>query len=108
MPIKGTVMQTGKALRNDRLRVSKASWKFRIIYNFAVIYPWNLFSWKLVYFLTVPIVFSVYKQNFTALITLKTRTAINAEISVFVIGVKVIISLLLHSLHGCTFKKNSE
>ena len=67
MSIKGTVMQTGKALKNDRLRVSKASWKFRIptIYNFAVIYEWNLlFSWKIVFFLTVPIVFSVYKQNF--------------------------------------------
>ena len=46
-----------------------ASWKFRIptIYNFGVIYPWNLlFSYKAAYFLTVSIVFSVYKQNFTA------------------------------------------
>ena len=34
-------MQIKKALINDRLRVSKASWKFRIptISNFAVIYP---------------------------------------------------------------------
>ena len=42
--MKVTVMQIEKALMNDRLRVSKISWKFRIptIYNFAVIYPWNL------------------------------------------------------------------
>ena len=62
-------MQIEKALINDPLRVSKVSWKFRIrtIYNFAVIYPWNLvFSYKVPYFLTVSIVFSVYKQNFTA------------------------------------------
>ena len=33
-----------KALINDRLRILKVSWKFRIpfIYNFAVTYPWNL------------------------------------------------------------------
>ena len=38
---KGAVMQIEKALINDRLRVSKVSWKFCIptIYNFAVIYP---------------------------------------------------------------------
>ena len=57
--IKGIVMQI------DRLRVSKVSRKFCIptIHNFAV----NLlFSEKVAYFLSVPIVFSVYKQNFTA------------------------------------------
>ena len=65
--IKGTVMQIEKALINDRLSVSKISWKFRIpaIYNFAVICPWNL-RFSLAYFLTVSIVFSVYKHNFTA------------------------------------------
>ena len=38
------VMQIEKALTNDLLRVSKVSWKFCIptIYNFAIIYPWNL------------------------------------------------------------------
>ena len=38
--IKGTVMQIEKALRNDRLLVSKVTWKFRIsaIYTFAVTY----------------------------------------------------------------------
>ena len=37
-------MQIEKALINDGLRVTKGSWEFRIptIYNFAVIYPWNL------------------------------------------------------------------
>ena len=55
-------MQNEKALINDRLRVSKVFWKIRIptIYNFAEIYLWNLlFSRKVVYFLTVSIVFSV-------------------------------------------------
>ena len=40
-------MQIEKALINDRLRVSKVSWKFRIptSYNLAVAYPWHfLFS----------------------------------------------------------------
>ena len=34
-------MQIEKAMINDRLRVSKVSWKFRIltIYNFAAIHP---------------------------------------------------------------------
>ena len=67
--VKGTAMQIEKALINDRLRVSKVSRKFHIstIYNFAVIYTWNLvFSEKVAYFLTVSIVISVYKQNFTA------------------------------------------
>ena len=67
--LKGTVRQIEKALIIDRLRVSKVSWKSRIptIYNFAVIYPWNLlFLKKLAYFLTVSIVFSVCKQHFTA------------------------------------------
>ena len=67
--IKRAVMQVKKAMINDRLHASNLSWKFRIpnIYNFAVIYLWNLlFSLKVAYFLTVPIVFFVYKQNFTA------------------------------------------
>ena len=66
---KGAVMQIEKALLNDRLRVTKVSWKFRIptIYNFAVICPLNLlFSEKVAYFLTVSNVFSVYQQNSTA------------------------------------------
>ena len=35
---------------------------------------------------------------------LKTTTAMNAKISVFVICVEAIIYLLLYNLHGCTFK----
>ena len=55
-------MQIKKELINDCLRVSKLFWKFgiRIVYNCAVMYPWNLL------FFTVFIVFSVYKQEFTA------------------------------------------
>ena len=67
---KGTIMHIEKTLINDdRLRVLKVFWNFRIpvIYNFMVIYPWNLiFSEKEVYFLRVSFVFFVYKQNFTA------------------------------------------
>ena len=62
-------MQIEKSLINDRLSVSKPSWKVCIptIYSFAVIYPWNLlFLKKLAYFLTVSIAFSVYKQTFMA------------------------------------------
>ena len=59
-----------KAVINYRFRVSKVSYKnFHIttIYNFAVIYQWNLLlSLKKAYLLTVSIVFLVYKQNFTA------------------------------------------
>ena len=42
--IKFTVIQIEKVLINDRLRISKVSWKFRTptIYNFEVIDPWNL------------------------------------------------------------------
>ena len=42
--IKGTVMQIEKVLKNDSLRLSKVYCKFRIpaIYDFEVIYPWNL------------------------------------------------------------------
>ena len=41
--LKGIIKKTERALINDRLSVSKLSWKFYIptIYNFAVIYPWN-------------------------------------------------------------------
>ena len=64
-PLKGTVMQIEKALIIDYLRVSKVSWKFHIliVYSFAGIFLWNfLFFKKVVYFLTVSIVFSVYKK----------------------------------------------
>ena len=41
---KGTVVQIEKTVINVRLRVSKSSWKFRFstIYNFSVMYQWNL------------------------------------------------------------------
>ena len=66
--IKGTAMQTEKAQINDGLHASKVSWKFRkTISHFTVIYPRSLlFSEKVAYFLTVSIVLSVYKPNFTA------------------------------------------
>ena len=102
-------MKIERTLINDHLRVSKIFWKLCIpnIYNFAVIYLWNLqFLKNLAYFLTVSIVFSVYKQNLW-LNNLKARTAINAKISVFVICVKAIICLLLYNLHDSTFKRET-
>ena len=41
---KGTVIQIEKSPIKDRLRISKVSWKFCVptIFNFAIIYPWNL------------------------------------------------------------------
>ena len=62
-------MQIEKAKINDRLHVSWVSSKFCIltICPFSVIYPWNLlFFKKVAYFLTVSIVFFIYKQNVTA------------------------------------------
>ena len=60
-------MQIENVLINYGLRVPKVPWKFCIptIYNLPVIYLWSLlFSEKAAYFLTVSILFSVYKQNF--------------------------------------------
>ena len=65
---KGLVMQIEKVPINDRLRVSKVSLKFHVptVYNFGITYLSNLFfSFKVACFLTVSIVFSVHKQNFT-------------------------------------------
>ena len=98
-------MQIEKPLINDRLRVSKISWKFHIptIYNFAVIYPWNLLYFKKVaYFLTVSIVFSFINKTLR-LNNLKTGRAMNVTISVFVICIEAIICWLLYNLHDCTF-----
>ena len=55
-------------------------------------------------FLTVSIVFSVFKQNFTTQQLKETRTTMNAKISVLVTCVEVIIYLLLDNLHDSTFK----
>ena len=37
-------------------------------------------------------------------VPLKTRTAVNAKISVFVIRAEVITYLLIYNLHDCTFQ----
>ena len=98
-------MQIEKPLINDRLRVSKISWKIGIptIYNFAVIYLWNLlFLKKVAYFLTVFIVFSFIKETLW-FNNFKTRRAMNVPISVFAICVEATTYLLLYNLHDCTF-----
>ena len=101
--IKDRVMQIERALINDRFCVSKVYVKFRIptIYNFAAIYQWNLlFSLKETYFLTAYLIINkTFRLN-----NVRTRTAMNAKISVFVISVEAIIYLLLYDLHDCSFK----
>ena len=79
--IKGTVMQTEKALINDCLSVLK---------HFNSFYCLFLFVNK-----TLPL------NNF------KTRTDINAKISVFIVCLEAIIYLLLYNLHDCTFNFDS-
>ena len=51
-------------------------------------------------------VFFVYNKTL-GLSNLKTRTAMNAEISVFVVCVEAIIYLSLHNWHNCTPKDPS-
>ena len=62
---KDTVMQIEKALMNDLLRASKVSWKSHIptIYNLPV--KFAVFLKSSLRFI-VPIIFYVYKENFTA------------------------------------------
>ena len=97
---KGTVMQIEKALINDRLRVSKIPCKFRIpiIYNFAVIVPWNFLFAKVDCMLILSIFLFINKvlrlNNFKY----------ESEISMCVICVEAIIYLLLYNVHDCTFK----
>ena len=67
-------MQIEKAQIDDHSLVSKEFWKFQLfkfristICNFAVIHPWKLLFSYVPNFLTFfIIVFSVYKQIFTA------------------------------------------
>ena len=85
---------------NDRLRVLKVSWKFGIptIYIFCSNLPL-----KFANFLKEPI-FSQFLLSFLfinkslRLNNLKTRTAINAKISVFVIFIEAIMYFLLYNL----------
>ena len=98
-------MRIEKALINDKLNVSKLSWKLRIptIYNFAVIYPWNfLFSQNVAYFLTL-LSFLFINKTLRLNNVKKTKTAMNAKM--FFICVESIIYLLLYNLHDCTFKQ---
>ena len=96
-----------KPLINDNLTISKVSWKFSIptIYNFAVVYLWNLlFLKKAAYFLTLSIVFSVYKQNFTSqeLKNLNSHECKNFIVCYLCWSDHVL--LLLYNLHDITFK----
>ena len=80
----------------------KVSLKFRIptSFNFAAVYQWNLqFVKNLAYFLTIYIVLSAINKTLR-LNNLKTRTAMNGKISVFVICVEAIIYLLLYNMHS--------
>ena len=127
----GIVMQIEKALINGRLRVSKVSWKFciSVIYNFAIIYPWEVaiflkssllfqqptfpagnYMFRVKYRntrtkceicskLTIKIPDKTLRFN-----NLKNRTATNANVPVLVMCVKAIIYLLLYNLLDWTFK----
>ena len=100
-------MRIEKALINDKLNVSKLSWKFRIptIYNFSVIYPWNfLFSQNVAYFLTL-LSFLFINKTLRLNNLKKTKTAMNAKVLMFVICVESIIYLLLYNFHDCNFKQ---
>ena len=59
-------------------------------------------------FLKVSIVLSIYISKTLRLNNLKTRTAMNEKVSVFVICVEAIIYLLLHNLRECTFNKKVD
>ena len=99
-----------KTLINDNLTISKVSWKFSIptIYNFAVVYLWNLlFLKKAAYFLTLSIVFSVYKQNFTSqeLKNLNSHECKNFIVCYLCWSDHVLLLLLLlYNVHDITFK----
>ena len=98
-------MQIEKARINYQLLASKVSWGFCIttLYNFAVIYPWNLlFSLKVGYFLTVSIVF-LFTNKLYGSITWKLEQLWMYTFQCFFICTEVIIYLLLHNLHDCTF-----
>ena len=59
---------------------------------------------KIMIMILMMIIIIVIKNKTLRLNNLKTRAAMNAKISVFVICVKEIIYLLLYNLHDCTFK----
>ena len=100
-------MQIEKALKNDRLHVSKISWKFRIptVYNFTSNLPVKIgnFSKGSLLFNSFYFFF-LFINKALRLNNLKTRTAMNVKFSVFVICVEQIIYLLLHKMDACTFK----
>ena len=59
-------MRIEKALINDHLRVFQ-KYPENFAFHLFQIYSWKLqFSKKVAYLLTVSIVFSVYKENFTS------------------------------------------
>ena len=101
-------MQIEKAQIHDHLGDSKASWKFHIptIYNFVVIYPWNLLfsQQRSLLFSSFNFVFIIKALRLN---NSKTGMSMNAKISVFVVCVESIIYLLLYNLHDCIFKWNT-
>ena len=60
---------------------------------------------KVAYILTVLLSF-LFINKTLRLINLKTRAAMNAKMSLFVICVEAIIYLLLYNLHDCTFNNH--
>ena len=54
-------------------------------------------------FLKVSIVLSIYISKTLRLNNLKTRTAMNEKVSVFINCVEAILHLLFYNMHDCTF-----
>ena len=88
-------MQIGKALMNHRISVSKVSWKYLPV-KFAIFLKSSLLFNS--FYCLLLLINKTLRLN-----TLKTRAAMNAKLSVFDICVEVIIYLLSHNLHDCTF-----
>ena len=83
-----------------------------LAFELFIILP--LLSVKFAIFLKDSLLFNSFYRFFflfinktLRLINLKTRTAMNAKISVVVICVQEIICLFLHNLHDCTFNSKS-
>ena len=82
---------------------------FQLICNFAVIYLRMKFvSFVKSSLLLTIFVFFLFANKTLRLNNLKTRTAMNAKISVFVICAEVIIYLLLYNLDDRIFNIKSE
>ena len=91
------------------MQIETAPWKFCIPSTY---YFFSNLPMKFAVFLKSSLVFNSFYCLFFLLtklygsIALKTRAAMNAKMSMFIIWVEAITYLLLYNLHDCTFKYN--